>query len=348
MEKIKNYGMIRITNEKGGGYKMKKKIVGIFICMLMITGGIVITFNKEEVKAEVGDGGGGTAEDIGLNTTYIWSILRELCNVTYKADYTENFNIPRGREWATAGENFTISKILLPQMNYTCHLTNPHNLSIEYYADDPRFLPWEYSSKVVLEDFNLTINNDDYPFPNLIPITEKFAIPRGIRPYRDTSFFHAELCLLNYSYDDNWLLDNATYELKNLSYEPVDGYDGWLAGNLTYLAKNESVPEDTDGLVFLIEDNPYCQEQIDNMTNATGCILIIPDGKAPINASFTNCSFFAAMVENTEQNLTIIRNELDNGTEIYTDILIGTLKRYDSGITSLKTCQQVKLDIFYL
>ena len=99
---------ILICFTKGRSVLIMKKIFSVIICMLMIfsTVTIILYSGDEKVKAS---GGEPTGDGVGLNDTYIWNQTVQFAHVIYYADWSgsEN-NIPKGRSWATAGEEFTI------------------------------------------------------------------------------------------------------------------------------------------------------------------------------------------------------------------------------------------------
>jgi hypothetical protein len=306
-----------VTLNIEGGKEMKKKIVGIFISMLVITSGIVIIIDKNEVKASAGGGGEGAAGEIGLNTTFVWRVLQELCNVTHANIWSGENNIPKGRCWATAGENYTILEILKPAMEIDCGLDEVHNIAIEHVIGMPT---WRYSSKVVPLNFRLTINHQDYPYPATVPIEELFVAPTGVTGLNwNYSFQNAYLRLKNFT-DDTAFVEPVTYSYLNLSCEFSDEYsDPILVGNVSYIDENDSIPADTDCQIFLIKDDSNdsnCQYKIDNMTNASGCILIVEEGKSIQYANFTNCSFYAESVENNTDNLSDIIDLLESGKKM--------------------------------
>jgi len=130
---------------------------------------IVIIPSDFEVEATPGGGEGGDNGSIGLNYTYIWEITQKLCNVIY--DAYEPGDIPRGRFFGSKGGNYTVYQILKPEMN-AMDLENVTELQISDLPDTDK----NYTTMIWVNDFKLTVNNDNYPFPNTIPITELFPV----------------------------------------------------------------------------------------------------------------------------------------------------------------------------
>ena len=98
-----------------------KKIVTFLLCILIGTSGIVLIPKNSDVRADGYQNPSGENE-IGLNTTYAWELVKRFGNVTFDADWSEENNIPKGRSWATAGENYTIDNILIHEWR---NFTNP-------------------------------------------------------------------------------------------------------------------------------------------------------------------------------------------------------------------------------
>ena len=107
------------------------------VCMLMIFSSMTIFLHSgnDTVKAS---GGEPTGNGVGLNNSFIVNTAYQFSQVIYNANWSgsEN-NIPKGRSWATAGENYTINHILKPLMNgivNPCGLTGYKELPIGYVS----------------------------------------------------------------------------------------------------------------------------------------------------------------------------------------------------------------------
>jgi len=140
---------------------MKRKIIGILCCMLIVVSTITTIIYTNDIKVKASGGGQqGGQGDIGLDFQFVWNMSKNFSEVVHKANWSKTDNgIPRGREWATEGENYTITNILYPNMgipNNPCGLTNYTNLSIGPLQSN---LSRKYSSKIVIKDYNLTINS---------------------------------------------------------------------------------------------------------------------------------------------------------------------------------------------
>ena len=204
-------------------------------------------------------------------------------------------------------------------------------------ADQPM---WKYTSKLETIDFNLTINyeNDFPPFipsDGHIPKNETFTFTSGrinrkrYSPgYLSLSYnrtFNEIPLILKYP-DEDFLFDGSkTDNYLNVSnfIDLNDFSDVIITGNTTYIATNQNLPDDQEGLVFLIEEENGCEEQLDNMTNASAAILIHNNTQGGsdyyTDYNFSNITIQCARVNKTSDNLTAIIEKLENNTIIIMD-----------------------------
>jgi hypothetical protein len=166
---------------------MKKKLVGIFVVMLLISSAMTAIIFSDNTKVEASGRepqGGGC---VNLDYDWVWERVQDFGNVIHNVNWSEGGEngIPKGRCWATAGENYTIAQILKPNMNGTdksCGLSNYTELSIGYISGpnglDPYNYPKQYSSKIVIHDYKLTIYNNSQLYLD-IPYNEMFPIGVG-------------------------------------------------------------------------------------------------------------------------------------------------------------------------
>jgi hypothetical protein len=193
---------------------------------------------------------------------------------------------------------------------------------------------WYYTSKFETHGFQLTVDNDSYPYPNNVSKNETFVFPSAFpnKPF----IFDGTLDYI-YSFDhekiiskdilDKWPFGGLlTGYFINLSYTPAN--EGTVViGNVSYIASGDPVPEEQDGTVFLIEEEEGCEDQLDNMTNVTGCILLHDYGSKAhyfANASAVNCTFAVVRVDRNDSNLTQIKQLLENGTWMIVDNMVET------------------------
>jgi hypothetical protein len=93
---------------------MKKKIVGIFVVMLMISSLMTTILFSDKVEVVASGEGQQSSQNIDLDFDFVWNMTDNFSKVIYRTDWSGENNIPKGRCWATAGENYTIAQILKP------------------------------------------------------------------------------------------------------------------------------------------------------------------------------------------------------------------------------------------
>jgi len=142
---------------------MGRKIIVIILVIIMCLANVILYNYDGNIVAESG-GEENNDGSISVENDFVWDRVQDFCNVTYLANWTEENNIPKGRAWATAGEKYTIQKILLPYMqNVTeCNLTGVTTLPIGYLSAHPER---NYSSKIVTKDFSLSITHPTETYP---------------------------------------------------------------------------------------------------------------------------------------------------------------------------------------
>jgi len=91
---------------------MRKKIIGIFVCIMLVLTTVVVIV-PDDLKVEATPGGGGEEGGIGLDYQYIRNITENLSNVIFK--YPTGM-IPKGRAFGAWGEHFAAFNILQDEM----------------------------------------------------------------------------------------------------------------------------------------------------------------------------------------------------------------------------------------
>jgi hypothetical protein len=331
MEKIKYYEVIRSTNKKeGGGFKMQKKVVGIFIVLLMISSAMTTILFSDKVKVEASGGGQQGGGDINLDYDWVWERVQDFGNVIHNVNWSEGGenDIPKGRCWATAGEDYTRHNIIYPYMgapNNPCGLMNYTNLSIRYlsgeYGLEPETnKPKQYSSKIVIHDFYLTIHNNNTTWS--IPYSELFPIGVGRAPilsdpvkYLNYTFNFSNCPIIPLDLSKNYYIDDH----KNVSSQLQNNYDV-LTGPIVYLNSTETVPENQD-CVFIMNEEQASEDKLDNITDAIGCILINDSTKAYTFNKGLQYNFTITKVNGTDNNFSAVLSEIQNGSNYVVDNL---------------------------
>ena len=294
-----------------------KKIESVMVCMLMILSSMAIILHpdNETVKAS---GGEPTGNGVGLDNDFIVNISKNISQVIYHANWNGSENhIPKGRSWATAGENYTISHILKPNMNgadKVCGLTGYQEILIQNVTGPRGLIPYskiirkEYSSKINITDYSLSLYNNGIFYKNL-SYSECFPFGRGITPNLITcSSFN------NSSINDlNGALDNINHHYINVSATILNNYTN-VFGLAYYINNNRTLPLIQDYNVFIINETPSCEDIIKNISvNAGGCILI---ANKTGQYSFTNASnqtFPVVRVNGSSSNLSSVLSEIEKG-----------------------------------
>jgi|GEM_PF-2884419 len=295
-----------------------KKIASFLLCILVGTSGIVLIPKNSDVRADGYQNTSGENE-IGLNTTYVWELVKRFGNVTFDADWSEENNIPKGRSWATAGENYTIDNILINEWrNFTNPAFDEYQKLLIGPIDKEPYKDRLYSNKIVIKDFDLTIENPE----KIIPNSEMFPI--GIGWSEDNilnhtyGFYNVDILEKNLFAND-FLGESFFPNRLNVSVQFLNS-DTLFGGSPVYLSQDDPVPEDQDGLVFIMNETEDCEDKLDNITDASACILI--KGNSFYSYEQADEKQFSILrVDETDDNLSEILLKMENGSEFFVDNL---------------------------
>lgn len=281
---------------------MRKKIIGILICiMLLITSALTILIIPEKTNV-VASPEEESKEEMELDMDYIWTQLGNISNVTYKA-YLPG-DIPKGRSFGSIGGTYTVNNILLPNMTYYLNLTNVTTEQLQTIDDEHN----NYSSIINVSDFSLTVNaigSKTYLYENPIPKKEMFPIT--VKTYlkifrtRNFSFNNVEIRPINMTkIAPIWGLFEEV--IKNIDFEFLNDDYSLLLGNVTYIPQNSSIPSPDEQYtrVFLLDDVSGVQEKLENITNASGVIII--DTGNPRIADTSDCPCPSVLISTTNGN----------------------------------------------
>lgn len=255
-------------------------MIGICIVMLMVSSVMTTMIFSEDDTVKANE----EPQDPGMNLDYdwVWNRTKDFSEVIYNVNNWPN-DIKKGREWGTEGENFTVDRILEPAMNGTdkpCGLSGYKELPIGY-IDQVFFRSRQYSSKIDITDYGLTINFLGEPYLEL-PSSELF--PMGIGNLNFAHGIHTEEDL-----DDTFEINDAEIIMKDIHVRdnvedfytvPADLLNEYttMVGPVVYLDTNDIVPENQD-CVFILNEEPSSEEKLDNLSDALGCILIEDSSK---------------------------------------------------------------------
>ena len=306
---------------------------------------VLIIPSDLEVNATGGGGGGEEEDDIGLDFDWMWNVaIDNMSNAVYLA--YNNTEIRKGREFGTKGELWAANKIK-EYMIDNCGLENVDKLPLGPIKK-LKFINRYYSGKVNVKDYLLNIDIDSENYDKDISQNECFVIPMtrtnnqlenltGNFPYDD--------CYIKLDPADNNLVTNAdakwplggsftNYSCFNLTIDPDNDFD-ILLGNATYIASGDPLPDDQENRVFLFDENKTTESDLDNVTNATGVLLIheynvIEKIDKEVTAKY---NYSICRVETDEANLNAILNGLENESMVCDNIFDNTTLTFTNNIS---------------
>ena len=169
------------------GKEMKSKIISILVCMLMVT--TVIVLIKDDSIVEASDPPEGPVG--GLDLDYIWNKTLNLSNIIYTSYHGDVLR--KGRAMGSDGAK-DASRYISDWMDYDLNLTDVHTEQLQNDLGTNK----NYHKIIEINDYQLTINNTNYPYDKDILKNESFYI--GTRepflPIGETSINH------DFSYND--------------------------------------------------------------------------------------------------------------------------------------------------
>jgi len=306
-----------------------KKSFAFFICILLIFVSIPIYKQNNSVEANV-----PVQQNKILDNDYVLNRTRLFANVIYHSDWSgpENF-IPKGRSWATAGENYT-ENLILNDIDI-CGLNNATKLQLGYVSGLNGFerdkngdlLPAtkKYTTKVIIRDYKLTIHDGSNVWD--VPMSELYPFGIGLSPF---GLLINQRCYFNGQYTPPIkIMDFDATTLSpfsgatNGSYYNVSAsvlnsnFPGNLSGTVRYIENNQTMPINQTDQAFIINEEQFNEKQINNLSdNSTGCILINQGrGYHYQNTAYQNCSF--ARSEGVSNNLSKVINGVKSGFEYF-------------------------------
>jgi len=297
---------------------MNKKLFVLAVTLLMCLSAIMIIPRDFEVKANPGDGGGGEiGEGIGLDYNFMWNITKELANVTHDKNIYPSGTIPMGRAFATPGDRWTADYISQNILNETLNLEDVTKLQLGPIRQ-LKYVDWPYTSKLEPLSFSLRIESGSYPYANPIPIEEMFVFQCAHPPLTNNYSFE-NLKMISLTSLGNLFFGGAyTDKHYNLSCTPLSQYELIIA-NVTFIDDDEELPENQEDTLFIMNETANNDEKLNDVTNATGVVLINDISRGYQSQNASNCLFPVARVQNTEENFSAIKQELENGTLMLVD-----------------------------
>jgi hypothetical protein len=155
-----------------------------------------------------------------------------------------------------------------------------------------------YTSVIWVNDFQLTVNNQSYTLPHNVSKKESYGYPSAFPVNRSTEEIDYNYQFTNEGIEpinitDVWpfggTFNDYSFTVSNytvLNNQPL------LAGNVSYLSSSDPLSDTNDQLdmVYLMNESVECQNKLDNLTNAAGCILIHDDARG-YTANTAKCCY---------------------------------------------------------
>jgi len=299
---------------------MKRKYGILVILVMMLSISIVVIFNKDvDIKA-TGGGGGGENNFFSEYYDYLWdNVLKNFSYVVHNDSiWGEGDNVIRkGRAFGTAGDLWT-AKYIKEELD-KLNLSNVQKIKLSPIKDDDLKKRY-YSSRINITDFRLHIDSENYSidmgFPNDVPLNETFVVP-SCRPFGSLTYnftFEDEDDIRILPIHDDWPKGfSITIYYYNMSCSVVNDY-GSIIGNASYIESNETLPAEQVLEVFLIDEEAGCENKLDNVTDATGVILLYNNSTQYTIENTTNYTFPIVRVNSNDSNLSQVLSKIENET----------------------------------
>ncbi len=307
---------------------MRKKLFVLCVTLLLTTNMFILVSNEFEVKATPGGGGGSEEDDIGLDFDFCWNVSKKIGDAVYKA--YPGLKIIRGREFGTLGEHWSADRIW-EFMKYDCGLENVKQLPLGPIKDeDMKCWNRYYTSRMNVTDYLLHIDINSKYYHHDIPVNESFVFPMVLPKDRlleglDFNFTlpAEDNIVIILDPESDWPLGGTftNYSCINLSIKPTNEFD-ILIGNATYIDPEDPLPDDQEDRVFLFNETQEGEKQLNNVTNATGVLLIRDSKGHQINEDvLANYSYSICIVETSDSNLNKVLEGLENESMIVDNVL---------------------------
>ena len=273
-----SYNNLKCFIGNGGGKIMRKKIIGIFVCIMLVLTAVVIIV-PDNLKVEATPGSGGGEGDIGLNFSYIRMITENLSNVIYK--YPSGM-LQKGRAFGTWGEQYTADQIIQDEMIeiglYNPGLDPPYLEQIEDIPSGFELSSINLTNKLETLSLGITVHDEvnrtnttliDFHIQPMwnwrlwLALAEYLLGPNidEILEYLDSIFGinTSDYPIYNMIVNESWLTKNVSYE--NLSLQPRPTNLSWffdvLFNRTSEIINNESI---IDCMSFMNYFLPELQE----------------------------------------------------------------------------------------
>ncbi len=257
---------------------MKKKILSMLVCMLVCLSTVLIIPDNLNIKASGGGGGGGSiGGEAELDYEYLWEQINATASVIYNA-YSDN-DIRKGRFMGSKGGKYAAENIIQKQMG-KMGLDNVHNDTIQPINDII------YNRLIEVTGFNLSVNINGNE--KVINKREAFPEPTTFEGYgQDKNYNFTDLKVDYQDFKNGFpeYLFNFNHEITQFGTYNTE--NSILLGNLTYITDEQQIhdPEEQEGRVYLFDRDSDSPEIFNNITNASGIVIVKSDKIIPLSLS---------------------------------------------------------------
>jgi len=334
-----------------------KKIKTIFLVGLLLSASVIVIVNNESDVEATGGGEGENGENgMGLDFSYMWSATWWLANVTHREDIYQEGDIPKGRYFGSDGDRATAEYLKEELNNLAPTLEDVDRIPIQSDTNKEPKKWWRYNYVVDVDDFELTINGDDYiySFMPTLPMNATFVQPTGsknlIRIIGDkeidytNDFTNLKIVPKDLMYRLPLHSDHYTIEC-----EGITDYNETI-GIATYV--DDSLPPDQEDRVLLLEEEEGVNETLENITSNASAVILINDNTLdpPFEADTSKCNVSVInRVYKDDSSISAIIELLENDTIVIADNIFkdGVFNfSYNHSFTNWSWCEEN--DFFYV
>jgi len=316
---------------------MRRKIYIIILMLMICTSTVFFVPNPTEADTVP-----PLTNGIGLDYDFVWENTEACCDVI---DVYSEGEIVRGRHMGSKGGNYWCERLEENMSDSNiCNLSGVKKIRLKYVDEETNPNPTydNYSTLIVQNNYSLSIDYDhpiwEYPYQSPMQLSELFVFPS--KKIHETHF-----PTYTWNFNDAQVIDVSKYQdllseywpfggsltgyYLNVSYDVLNfgenfGFSNNLfVGNVSYIPIEDEIPDNQIGRVFLIEEGADCQDKLDNITDAQGCVLVNAGTLYNIeDISQYSFSICRAYIGGDNGNLTSIINMLENREILLADNMV--------------------------
>jgi hypothetical protein len=297
-----------------------KKLICAVVTTLMITSSTTILLNKNTIKVvAAGDGQQGQNNTIGLDYNYMWNVTTYISNAVHNA--YNNSEIHKGRAFGSKGCETYTRDYIYRQMANNLSLDNT---KVEKLKSLSNFPLRHYASMVDVVGYRLTIERAGYNLSRNVPLSECFPAACGVKDRDTREMTHnysmkesEDVRVIDHFNNTSWPNNGTlTDDYKNVTCKQLN-VANFTCGEVALIENTGDLPDDQTGYLFLVNDTNDYENILDNITNASGVVLLDSGELGTINAS--KYLFPLKKVDVKDENLTDIIKLLRDNETIFAD-----------------------------